>query len=640
VVLDDFRVPPSISYRVLCGLFIAYVVATALHIFLVSAHEPFASDAWNVMLDTRAEPPTLSRFLGYIRFEYTTANPRLGQYLTYLAYKLAYVGPVAIAISYLALALAVTVIGLGRWPGGRTASGARTPGRDLAMIAIAIGFAWFAIPRIGKLMFCSAYATNYLFGAAVQLWFLVVVRLVPRGEARRAACVAYAALGVAAGMCNEHTGPTLVLFMFGYAVWRERDTGRRPWLVWAGAIGSAAGFLVIFFAPGQGSRYDGLATRNTLIGKLLRRGVIENLEIFREWMLACAPILALIVIVLIIARRPRRDQPAVPSAALDAPIALLGVVLAAGSLIAITVFVSPKLGARFYFHGCALVLAAFLGIADQALPSARRLAPFVVLAVCASIYAGCRTLPLYYRLSAQSDARLAAIQATPRGAVFTAESFEQIDDTWWYLGDDFTDTGKRDMVAAYYGFKGVILRANDLNAPLGVSDVQLVPRYQVTPASCLDEHGGLELGSYRGFDITAVHRAIEAAIDRLRARLGPQNRLDQLDIAVEFAGSAPPLPRPQLVVGRWRPTGFEHYATAIERRTGSTTRSLKLPAGLAGQDVEIYAYQVRGEARRLGNARTAAPGQVFEYVPWGRGVYWALACRPTECFVIAVARLL
>lgn len=630
----------SSSYRVMCGLFIAYVMATAVHIFLVSCHEPFASDAWNVMLDTHAQPPTLSNFLGYVRLEYTTSNPRLGQYLTYLAYKLDYFGPVAIAASYLALAVAVTVIGLGRWPGGRTAAGQRTPGKDLAMIAIAIGFAWFAIPRIGKLMFCRAYATNYLFGAAVQLWFLVVLRLRLGGVARRAACIAYGLFGVAAGMCNEHTGPTLVLFMFGYAVWRGRDTGQRPWLVWAGALGSLAGFLVIFFAPGQGSRYDGLATRTTLLGKLLRRGITENLEIFRDWMLACAPVLALIVIVLIVARRPRRDPPAASADALDAPIALLGLVLVAGSLVAMTVFVSPKLGARFYFHGAALVLAAFLGIADQALGSPRRLAPFVALAVCASIYAGYRTLPLYYRLSAQSDARLAAIRATPRGTVFTAESFEQVDDTWWYLGDDFTDAGKRDMVATYYGFKGVILRAVDVNAPLGVSDVQLVPRYQVTPASCLDEHGGLELGSYRGFDITAVHRAIDAAIDRLRERLGPQNRLDRLDVAVEFAGAAPRLPRPTLLVGRWRPGGFEHYATAIERRGGTTTRTIKLPPALVGQDVEIYAYQVRGEARRLGNATAATAATTFEYVPWSRGVYWALACRPTECFVMAVARLL
>jgi hypothetical protein len=61
-----------------------------------------------------------------------------------------------------------------------------------------------------------------------------------------------------------------------------------------------------------------------------------------------------------------------------------------------------------------------------------------------------------------------------------------------------------------------------------------------------------------------------------------------------------------------------------------------LPKELVGTDYEIYAYQVSGEARRLGTARDASLG----YVPWKRGAYWALACHPTECFVFAAARVL
>jgi hypothetical protein len=68
----------------------------------------------------------------------------------------------------------------------------------------------------------------------------------------------------------------------------------------------------------------------------------------------------------------------------------------------------------------------------------------------------------------------------------------------------------------------------------------------------------------------------------------------------------------------------------------SRTRSVVLPPALRGTDVEVYAYNVDGEARRLGTGRDAA----LDYVPWKRGAYWALACRPTECFVIAAARVL
>jgi hypothetical protein len=182
----------------------------------------------------------------------------------------------------------------------------------------------------------------------------------------------------------------------------------------------------------------------------------------------------------------------------------------------------------------------------------------------------------------------------------------------------------------------VIFRAVDIDAPLGVSDVTLVPRYRVTPASCLDEHGGLDLGTYRGIDITAVHKAMRAAVERLRERLAPTGQLDRLDLVVDFVGAPPPLPRPTLVVGRWLPAGFEGHAGAIERKGSSKTRAIKLPKELVGTDYEIYAYQVSGEAHRLGTARDAR----LEYVPWKRGAYWALACHPTECFVIAAARVL
>ncbi len=608
---------------VLRVLFVAYVAATAVHIGLVMAHEPFAFDAWNIAVDTQAQPFSLARFVDYGVFEYTHANPRLGQWLTYLAYKLEYFAPIATPLAYLALAGAVSVLGLGRWP---------RRGRDLALVAIAIGFAWFALPRIGMIMFCRAYGANYLYGAAIQLWFLVPLRLRPAATASWPASIAYLVAGILAGMCNEHTGPTLVAFTVGYAVWRGRHA-RLPRLAWAGALGSVLGFAAIFFAPGQASRYDGLASRASLFGRLLQRGITTNLDIFRDWMLACAPVLGLIVIALVIARR---DAPARAADGRDAPLRLLGLLLIAGTLITLTVFVSPKLGPRFYLCGAALALAGFLAIADGALTTTRRLAPFVVLAVAASVYAGFRTLPLYDRLADASAARLAALAAAPRGSVVTAAAFEQVEDSWWFLGDDLRYADKRELVARYFDLGGILFRAPDIDAPLGVAGVTLIPRYRVTPPGCLDERGGLDLGSYRGIDITAVHRAARAAIERLRAQLAPAARLDELDLVVGFAGEPPTLPRPTLVVERWRPTGFESYTATIVRPGRTRGRTIHLPSELAGTSDEIYVYQVGGEARRIGTARDAT----LAYTPWTRGAYWILACRPTECFVIAATRAL
>lgn len=640
--------PRSRTGAVLRALFVAYLAATALHIGVVVAHEPFAYDAWNVAMDTRAEPFSLSRLVGYGVYEYTHANPRIGQWLTYLAYKLTWFAPIATPLAFLALSLAVTVLGLGRWPSWRR-------GRDLVLWAIAVGSLWFALPRIGMIMFCRAYCANYVYGAATQLWFLAALRFAPggdRGGSGRAgglATAGYAALGVAAGMSNEHTGPTLLVFALGYAALRQRALGRAPRLLWAGALGAVAGFAAVFFAPGQDERYDNLAGKIGLFGRLLQRGVTANLDILREFVLGAAPVLGLIVVALVIDawrdRTPPRDAPDPDRfARRRAALRFLGIVALAGTLVTATVFVSPKLGPRFYLHGCALLLAALLGVLDATARSSRRLIPFAVVAVFASGYAAVRSVPLFLRLAEQSAERIAALTGGAPGArsdlMVTVESFDQVDDGWWFLGDDLRHDYQRKRVSEYLGIAGIVFRAVDLDAPLGVSDVRLVARATVTPAGCLDDHGGFEITGFRGLDVASIQRAMLDGVARIRARLGAAGRLDRLDLTVELVGAPPELPRKTLLIGRWRPDRFDAWAGEIARRGVGRTRTVVLPPALRGTDLQIYIYHLGGPsggvARRLGTTRDAA----LEYVPWSRGGYWALACSPDECFVIAATRVL
>lgn len=601
-------------------LFVAFAIATAVHIGFVMAHEPFSFDAWNLAQDTGARPFSLGNFLEYGVGQYTHSNPRIGQWLTYLAYKLEYFAVIATPLAYLALSLAVTVLGLGRWPRWRR-------GRDLALVAIALGCLWFALPRLGMIMFCRAYGANYVYGAVIQLWFLVVLRLRPTGEGSVGEAVAFALLGIAAGMSNEHTGPTLVLFALGFAAWRHRG-GARPRLAWAGAFGVTAGFAAIFFAPGQGERYDGLATKVGLFGRLLKRGVDGNLDILVDFLIGAMPILAFVVVLVVIGARDGDRS------AQRTPLVLFGWAFAAATLIAVTVFVSPKLGPRFYLHGCALMFAGLIGVADAVLTTRRRLAPFLVLAVATSVYAGVKTVPLFARLDQASDARLAALAASKPGSVFTAVAFSQVEESWWFLGDDFRDIKKRELVTKYFALRDVVVRAIDLDAPLIVSDVRIVPRYATTPAGCVDV-GGFDLGQFRGWDVASMQRAGVSAIERVRSRLGDKGQIDRADLVVDFLGDPPPLPRPTLLLGRWTPAGFEGWAGAIEKRGVSTTRSIVIPPTLKQLDLEILIYVVGGEARSLGTSRAGE----LSYKPWEHGTYWALACRPTECFVIAAARL-
>jgi hypothetical protein len=611
------------SPKLLRGLFLTYVAAIAVHIGWVVAHEPFSFDAWNVAQDTGAKPITAGHFFGYWWFEYTHSNPRFGQALTYLGYKLDYFSVIASTLAFIAIALAVTTLGLRRLPSWRR-------GRDLALWAFALGALWFALPQLGKTLFCRAYAANYVYGLAIQLWFIVPLRLAKRAPSRLA-CAVYLAFGVIAGLCNEHTGPTLCAFMLGYAWWQQRERKPTAKLVWFGALGVIVGFGALFFAPGQGQRYDNLAQKVSLAGRLLQRGFTGNLDIVRDLLIGLAPVLGLIAIVATLALA-ERDPEHVERDERKAAVRLIALALIASLAMAATIFVSPKLGSRFYLGSGCLVLAGLIALADAVL-SDRGLGWLVVLAIASTAYAVGHTVPLYKNAKRASDERMAGLAAAPQGSVFIASSFDQVDDSWWFLGDDFRDARKRDMVATYFDLGGVVFHAYDPLAPLGVSSARFVPIATLDPPGCLDEHGGLTLGATKGFDLVGLHEQIKAGIALLRERLAPA-QLSALSLEVQLDDPRIVLPAKHIVVARWWPDRYESYVGAIDRKGHATTRQISLPKELQNTDAQIFVYQVGGENRRLGRAH----GEPLTYVPWKSGVYWVLACRGDDCFVIAASR--
>jgi hypothetical protein len=585
--------------RVGYALFAAYLIATCVHIGWVVAHEPFSFDAWNVALDTGAKPGNLSRFFDYWAYEYTHSNPRLGQPLTYLVYKFDYLAEVLTPLAFVAISAAITTLGLGRLP---------RKGRDLALWAIALGCSWFALPEIGRNMFCRAYATNYVYTIAAVLWFLVPVRL---GIGKRPAL--YAVCGLLVGMCNEHTGPALVLLLGGYAWWLRRR-GEPFAYPLAGAIGVALGFAALFFAPGQDERYGGLAEQVSLPMRLIQRGVVGNLDIVRDWIVYAAPLLV-IVAILVLARTDEEKR----ARALRG----IAVACATGLVITMTLFVSPKLGSRFYMVPMALLLAGVIGLADVVLER-RALCGLVAVAVAASIYAGVRTVPLYAKVAAQAAERMTALEATPPGDVFIADAWEQVEESWWFIGDDFRDVQKCDMVARYFGFTRVYFRGYERLAPLGLGGARFVARY-----STADGKTGIdptfEVGVTKNFDLEAVHAGTLSALEVLRRRIAPA-QVDRFELDVEFVGAPPPLPRSKIVVSRWQDGHLEDHIAKLKR--SMRARTVELGKGLAGFDV--YVVRIGEAPKKLDASR--------EYTPWRGGVYWILACDANECWVIAATR--
>ncbi|MGN6111104.1 MAG: DUF6056 family protein [Kofleriaceae bacterium] len=436
--------------RVAWVLLVAYVVATAAHVGYVVAHEPFAFDAWNVAVDTDAQPITVERFFAYWRHEYAHANPRLGQPLAYLAYKVDGFAEVATPLAFLGATLAIVVLGLGRWPRRL---------RDVARWGVVLGCSWFALPELGRTMFSRGYAANYVYAAAIQLWFLAVLRLeLARGAPSVERCLSIAMFGALAGMCNEHTGPALIA-LTGVGAWCLRRVGRPARIVVVAAAGVAVGFAAILFAPGQDERYDGLARRMGLAERVLDRGLAGALDLAGDYLAYAAPVLGLLVLVALSALASADGAEPTRRAAYGRALRASALALLAGGIVVATLCASPKLGSRFFIAPIALLLAGLVALLDAWAPSLRRLAPLLVLAAASSLYAAIQTVPLYRELSAQSDARLAALASTPRGAAFVVEPWVQVAPSWWCLGDDFRDRKKRTLVASYLGLTRVTFAA-------------------------------------------------------------------------------------------------------------------------------------------------------------------------------------
>jgi len=612
--------------RILRALFCVYVAFTVFHIAYVVYHEPFVFDAWNVAHDTDAQPASLKRFFAFWHDQYTHSNPRIGQPMAYLAYKLVGVAEVGTALAFLAIVVGGFVFGTGRWP-------KLSEGRDLATLAIGIGCMWFVAPHFPAYMFCRAYATNYVWLAAIQLWFLIPLRLMSASEPRpvsRPKLAAYFLLGLIAGMGNEHVGPTLIALVGAYGIHIWRSHRKRPLLLWVGFAGLVIGFALIFFAPGQGSRYEGFTERTTITQTILSRGLRGNADIFGDLVDAAAPLLALIVCVIgigLVGERHSEAELATMRERHRRAMHMLIVAAIAAAMITATVFASPLLGPRFFFHPLMLVLGAVLGIVNAFLRRARWYAPFVIAAVLASATAAARTMPLYKRLAEDSHERLAQLAATPVGGDGTTEAWEPVNEGWWFLGDDMRDDKKQELVAKYFGLRKLVYRGNDASNLLGVTDTKVTLHYEFDNPLCLDQLDNLDNQPWIGRDIKDLHKQLLKLVAD-SARFG---KLQWIDAVVSFVGTPPPMPREHVFIARWRAGKLEGYTAKLRRAGRSKKREIVLDAELKQSPWQIYLVVVGDPPQLLGTSTSA---QSLGYVPTHTGQYWTLACKDDYCFVL------
>jgi hypothetical protein len=406
--------------------------------------EPVMRDGWGHLFWQRDNPHDLHTIYQKALEAYRSENPRLGQLLTLLAYTPGPYHVIITPIVELAMFGLLTAVALGRMPSVRRADDALVAAMVTAAILV-------CVPQIGAMLFYRPFAGNYTLGFTLNLLWLVPYRFelgAPHPGRRWWLAPVMLVVGLAAGLCNEHTGIAFLAMgaLATLAVWRR---GVRIWML-VGLVGLAAGFVLLLEAPGQHVRYAGLADQAGVVERITERGLAGNLAVIGSLALAVTGLLPLVVIGLV---ERSRGQPV----AQPAPVRLAPLVLAlAGVVCTLTLLASPKIGPRLYLASVALVVAAVVGWLAVQLHSAwaRRLCGG--LAAAAAIYVCARFVIIHHTVGPLGVARLATLDRAAPQTVVTVPRYPYRASRY-FLGDDFVSPELRDQLRFSFNLKALEL---------------------------------------------------------------------------------------------------------------------------------------------------------------------------------------
>ncbi len=421
----------------------AILLPTWLVLVLCTLWEPVLGDGWGHVEFHIYYPLSLDHLWFFAKYNYVSMNPRLGQTLTMLLYTPGPWHVIVTPLVELGMFVLLTTLALGRWPSPRRRD-------DALLFATILALVVACTPDIGSMLFYRPFAGNYLFGLVISLLFLVPYRLhveAPRGRGWWL-IAPMLLLGAAAGMSNEHTGPAFALLAIATFAYAMRRGDPPPWWMIAGIVGLVGGGLALYFAPGQDVRYSGLATQDSLLGRIVSRGLVGNAKVFGEIALYLCAALPWVVLGLI-ARR--RAEP-MPRTRVLAALALG----ATSVLVAATLLASPKLGQRLLLASIALACTAIASwVVAQLQPRWARTLAWIAAAGWLA-FAAFRCVSIYYTVGREFDERMAAITQAPANATVTVAPFS-VGKTRWFFGDDFLGASKRQSVADLYGLHAIEL---------------------------------------------------------------------------------------------------------------------------------------------------------------------------------------
>ena len=419
---------------------LAAIVPLWIVMILCTYWEPIRGDGWGHFFWHRNLGSSLHAVYGFAIGAYTHNNPRVGQVVTFLLFTPGPWHVIVTPIVELGMFGLLTTLVLGRWPSPR-----RTD--DALVFATIAALVLVCAPLVGPMLFYRPFTGNYLYGFVVNLWFLVPYRFLYNGYRPRPGwwVPVMFVLGVVSGMCNEHSGPAVVglAALATWAVWRR---GERigPWTI-AGIAGMIAGGLLLFFAPAQAIRYNGLAAHASLLGRIAERGVVGNLKVLGALVAYLSP--AIVWLGLGIAARRARPHasPARPDMQTRTELALV----AAAVAITLTLLVSPKIGPRLYLASVAFVAASLAGwlVAQLSGPRTRTMA--WVLALGCIAYASVMCVRGYSEVGPEFRQRLVLLEHAPANSVLDLPRYTVRRSRWIY-DDDLEIEQLRNTVSASF----------------------------------------------------------------------------------------------------------------------------------------------------------------------------------------------
>jgi len=420
---------------VFCSLLAAVFVVAAV----VCALEPNAGDCW-FGLDWQARSSTdLAGILRLVRWNYANYNPRFGETFLYLTVVWRGLHVILTPAFIVMTLLAMVTLALGRLP---------RPGRlrDSGILLVAVAL-MCSVQSIGQMAFYRPFSTNYVYGFCLQAWLLVPLRLAP-DRARWWAAPGMLLLGLAAGMCNEHTGPTLIVaYALLGALQLRRSPSSWPWVL-AGFLGLVGGYLALYFAPAQLERHRGRG-RESIFARMAEHGLGGTARLFAGlvWE-AIAPSAVLLVLAL-------RARAAVPWRTVSA---FAAAALAVGA----TLLAAPFLATRMYLASALLLAIAALAALVPACASPRAFRALVGGAAAVAAVHAFGFLLVYAHLHADYAARTRVLERAPAGQVAFVTPTRHFFKSHWALGDDLANSSWHGWIADHYHLRTVALDTTDV----------------------------------------------------------------------------------------------------------------------------------------------------------------------------------